>query len=135
MIKPGQYGEIFFTSIYVTKNGTYLLKLGNLTVKVNDSDQFWPIYYSKKTDTVYKNYQKKCFSHMEYEYNALHGDLTNVYTSETLHKVSNLPSDLTIRNLYGKKLSVMHNDVDTYYNVDIKTHLKHSLQSKKDWII
>ena len=29
----------------------------------------------------------------------------------------------------------MHNDVDTYYNVDIKTRLNHSLQSKKDWII
>ena len=43
--------------------------------------------------------------------------------------------DCTIRNLYGKKLSVMHNDVDTYYNVDIKTRLNHSLQLKKDWII
>ena len=43
--------------------------------------------------------------------------------------------DRTIRNLYGKKLSVMHNDVDTYYDVDIDTRLNHSLQSKKDWII
>ena len=29
----------------------------------------------------------------------------------------------------------MHDDVDTYYDVDIKTCLNHSLQSKKDWII
>ena len=43
--------------------------------------------------------------------------------------------DSTIRNLYGKKLLVMHNDVDTYYDFDIKTHLNDSLQLKKDWII
>ena len=29
----------------------------------------------------------------------------------------------------------MNDDVDTYYDVDIKTRLNHSLQSKKDWII
>ena len=43
--------------------------------------------------------------------------------------------DRKIRNLYGKKSSVMNDDVDTYYDVDIKTRLNHSLQSKKDWII
>ena len=43
--------------------------------------------------------------------------------------------DRKIRNLYGKKSSVMNDDVDTYYNVDINTRLNHSLQSKKDWII
>ena len=43
--------------------------------------------------------------------------------------------DRKIRNLYGKKPSFMHDDIDIYYNVDIKNRLNHSLQSKKDWII
>ena len=43
--------------------------------------------------------------------------------------------DRTIRNLFGKKLSVMHDDVDSYYDINIKTCLNHYLQSKKDWVI
>ena len=42
---------------------------------------------------LYKSYRKKWFSHMEYEYEALRGNLTDVYAFATTHKVSTLPSD------------------------------------------
>ena len=69
------------------------IELGNWKVKANDSDQLWPFYYSQQTDTLYKSYQKKWFSHIEYEYNALRGDLPDTYAFATLHKLSILPYD------------------------------------------
>ena len=39
-----------------------------------------------------------------------------------------------IRNLYGKQNLVMHDDIDTYFGVDLETHLNESHQLIKSWI-
>ena len=43
--------------------------------------------------------------------------------------------DRKIKQLYGKKSLVMHDDVDTYFNIDLNERLKGSINSKRDWLI
>ena len=40
----------------------------------------------------------------------------------------------TLRNLYGKKNMVKHDDIDIYIGVNLNMHLKGSLESRKNWI-
>ena len=73
------------------------VELGNWRVSVNVLDRLWPFHYSKAKDILYQSYWKHWFSHTDYEYVAILGNLPGVYAFEfphnVCHKVSALHPD------------------------------------------